>query len=464
MPINTVGLDENTSTDEEMDLHHSEFDEEEPLKEKVDEDEQPHDHNDACEEEEENEEEEEEETEEETEEEIRHKIVSQAMENASVPNEIPQIIKDAVLMPSDDSIIDKSNVVRGYDFNSGIDCDKLISGMFNVGFQATNMGKAVKEINRMLNWRLSDEPIAEDDDITDPEERAKVKCKIFLGFTSNQVSSGNREVIRFLAQHKMVDVMVTTCGAIEEDIMKCLNDTYVGRFDVAGHKLRKSGVNRIGNLFVPNKNYVDFESWLQEVLNQCLKEQKEEGTIWTPSRLIARMGREINDERSVLYWAYKNNIPIYSPAITDGAVGDVIYFNSFRNPGFVLDIVKDICEINQHAVYEKKTGMIILGGGLIKHHICNANLMRNGADFSVFINTGQEFDGSDSGARPEEAKSWGKIKLECNAVKVYGDATVFFPLIVSQTFAKYYWKNIAPQTGATPQVKPVTNEELNASN
>ena len=45
--------------------------------------------------------------------------------------------------------------------------------------------------------------------------------------------------------------------------------------------------------------------------------------------------------------------------------------------------------------------MIILGGGLIKHHICNANLMRNGADFSLFVNTASEFDGSDSGARQE---------------------------------------------------------------
>ena len=43
---------------------------------------------------------------------------------------------------------------------------------------------------------------------------------------------------------------------------------------------------------------------------------------------------------------------------------------------------------------------------MVKHHVCNANLMRNGADFSVFINTAQEFDGSDAGARPDEAVSW----------------------------------------------------------
>jgi deoxyhypusine synthase len=81
-------------------------------------------------------------------------------------------------------------------------------------------------------------------------------------------------------------------------------------------------------------------------------------------------------------------------------------------------------------------GMIILGGGVIKHHICNANLMRNGADYAVFVNTGQEFDGSDSGARPDEAVSWGKIKLDAQPVKVYAEATLVFPLLVAQTFAK----------------------------
>lgn len=79
---------------------------------------------------------------------------------------------------------------------------------------------------------------------------------------------------------------------------------------------------------------------------------------------------------------------------------------------------------------------IILGGGVIKHHCCNANLMRNGAEFSVYINTGHEFDGSDSGASPDEAVSWGKIKVDAKPVKVSSDATLVFPLIVSQTFYK----------------------------
>lgn len=68
----------------------------------------------------------------------------------------------------------------------------------------------------MLNWRLSDRPVKpdEDEDLKDPLVRANTKAKIFFSYTSNMVSSGVRETIRFLAQHKMVDVIVTSAGGI----------------------------------------------------------------------------------------------------------------------------------------------------------------------------------------------------------------------------------------------------------
>ena len=62
--------------------------------------------------------------------------------------------------------------------------------------------------------------------------------------------------------------------------------------------------------------------------------------------------------------------------------------------------------------------------------------MRNGANFSVYINTAHEYDGSDSGASPDEAVSWGKIRIDAKPVKVCCEATIALPLIVSQTFAK----------------------------
>merc|ERR1712050_215500 len=100
-----------------------------------------------------------------------------------------------------------------------------------------------------------------------------------------------------------------------------------------------------------------------------------------------------------------------------------------------VDLVADIRAVNDQAIKSRKTGVIVLGGGLVKHHCMNANLMRNGADYVVYINTAQEFDGSDSGARPDEAVSWGKIRVDAKPVKVYSEATLVLPLIIAKTFA-----------------------------
>ncbi|XP_061567103.1 deoxyhypusine synthase [Cololabis saira] len=347
-------------------------------------------------------------------------------------DQAPSVAMEAVLKPSCEVPQDMPKI-RGYDFNQGVDHQALLKSYLTTGFQASSLAMAIQEINHMIEKRL--EPEKEGEGNESGESSQHSGCTIFLGYTSNLISSGVRESIRYLAEHKMVDVIVTTAGGIEEDLIKCLAHTYLGDFSLSGKELRLRGINRIGNLLVPNDNYCKFEDWLMPILDQMLLEQNTEGIRWTPSKMIHRLGKEINNTESVYYWAYKNNIPVFSPALTDGSLGDMIYFHSFKNPGLVLDIVEDIRKLNGQAVFAKKTGMIILGGGLVKHHIANANLMRNGADYVVYVNTGQEFDGSDSGARPDEAVSWGKIRTDATPVKVYADASLVFPLIVAETFA-----------------------------
>lgn len=158
-------------------------------------------------------------------------------------------------------------------------------------------------------WRLSDEPLTEDDsdDYLSPEVRSQTRCNIFLGYTSNLISSGLREVILHLVKHKHVAAIVTTAGGIEEDFIKCLGKTYLADFNMDGAELRKKGMNRIGNLIVPNDNYCKFEDWLTPILDAMLTEQKESRQVWTPSSFIRRLGKEINSEESVYYWAYKVN-------------------------------------------------------------------------------------------------------------------------------------------------------------
>ncbi|KAL9093273.1 MAG: hypothetical protein Q9165_004014 [Trypethelium subeluteriae] len=344
---------------------------------------------------------------------------------------VPSGATNAVLKASE-PVEEGARKVQGIEFdqfkNHNITIQELIEGMGRMGFQATSIGEAVRIINDMRSWRDSE---------------TGEKATIFLGYTSNLVSSGLRETLRYLVQHKHVSAIVTTAGGIEEDFIKCLGPTYLGSFTDQGAEMREKGRNRIGNLFVPNSNYCAFEDWVVPIFDRMLEEQEasrnaDDALHWTPSKVIRRLGEEIDDERSIYYWAWKNDIPVFCPALTDGSLGDMLYFHTYKaSPQQLrIDIVEDIRKINSISVKAGRAGMIILGGGLVKHHIANACLMRNGAESAVYINTAQEFDGSDAGARPDEAVSWGKIKADGDSVKVYAEATIAFPLIVAATFAR----------------------------
>ncbi|KAE8383795.1 Deoxyhypusine synthase [Aspergillus bertholletiae] len=350
----------------------------------------------------------------------------------------PTSATNAVLVASE-PVPEGTQQVQGVDFERfqgrDITVAEMVDNMRYMGFQGTAVAEATRIMNDMRAYRH-------------PETGDK--ATIFLGYTSNLISSGLRDTIRYLVRHRHVSAIVTTAGGVEEDLIKCLAPTYMGSFTAPGAGLRAKGLNRIGNLLVPNSNYCAFEDWLIPILDKMLEEQEaakkkaqqtgdeEDELHWTPSRIIERLGREINHEDSVLYWAARNNIPIFCPALTDGSLGDMLYFHTFRSSPQRLrvDIVDDVRRINTMAVRAARAGIIILGGGVVKHHIANACLMRNGAEHAVYVNTAQEFDGSDAGARPDEAISWGKIKADAQAVKVYAEATVVFPMMVAASFAR----------------------------
>ncbi|MBR9691361.1 deoxyhypusine synthase family protein [Candidatus Woesearchaeota archaeon] len=318
--------------------------------------------------------------------------------------------------------VDLNNLpeIKGYDFEKGFELDKFIQSLSTSGIQAANLGSAISLVNVMI----------------------REEAPIFMSFTANMISSGIREIISYLVKNKKVAVLCTSGGGVEEDAIKAHMPFRVGDFNAKGEMLFDAGVGRIGNIYTTNEHYSYFEFFIREVFEELLKQKKKDKLAITPSKICRMMGKligekkEYNEECSYLYWAYKNSIPVYSPGIIDGAIGDIAYYFRKQNPDFVIDAVADHVNLIDYVVNCKKTAGIILGGGISKHYMLNSQIFREGFDYSVYISTATEHDASDSGGNQEEAISWAKIKPNAPRVKVYSEASIAFPLLVAASFAK----------------------------
>jgi len=297
--------------------------------------------------------------------------------------------------------------VQGFSYDGKMPSSAMADALSGVGFQATQIGRGAKIIREMR----------------------KGKAVVFLTFTSNMASSGLRELIAQIVREKKVDAIITGIGSIEEDVMKCGGDFDLATFDENDIELNKKGVNRIGNILVGNSHYIKFEKTMLAFFESEYRKQLSISRLLSPSEIIFDLGKALHDENSFVYQAAKNSIPIFCPCPTDGAFGLQLYFFKQKRKDFGIDVTGDMARLAQIALDAEKTGGIILGGGFAKHHALGVNLLRGGFDYAVYVSTGTEYDGSLSGARAKEAKSWGKINAKAHAVHIDCDATIALPLL-----------------------------------
>jgi len=293
--------------------------------------------------------------------------------------------------------------IHDFNWQPGMTVKDLVDNYQRIGYQSIELNNASEVIIKMK----------------------KNNAKIYLTFTSNMVTSGLRGFFAQLIKLKMADVIVTTVGGIEEDIMKASGEKFkIGNFSADDVELHEQGINRIGNIFINNEAYMNFEDWINPVLSKLYEKQKR----WAVSELLREIGLLLNDGNSILYQAAKNHVPIFCPAITDGALGFHLYLFQQKHPDFVIDVVKDFGNILFSSSYDEKKGVIALGGSISKHHAILCTLLNGGANYAVYITTAHKTSGSMSGATTDEAKSWGKVKDDSDAATVIGDVTVMFPL------------------------------------
>ena len=281
---------------------------------------------------------------------------------------------------------------------------ELVQQFTHGGYQAHNVGLAAEILS----------------------EAKRKNAFTFLSFTSNMTASGLRGVFIDLARKKKIDAIVTTSGSIDEDLIRSAKPYLQGSFEADDEKLGKEGINRMGNIFVPNDRYEYLEKLSDRIIEETYLENKE----MTASELLAKVGEKIEGENSFLKQCSKNRIPVFCPGISDGAFGMQLSFFQQKKPDFKVDVVKDFSKIIDLGMTADRTLGIILGGGIAKHHTIISNIL-NGLDYAVYVNSSSPYHGSLSGATTSEAKSWGKVKPESRSVTIYGDAQIVFPLIYS---------------------------------
>ncbi len=260
-------------------------------------------------------------------------------------------------------------------------------------------------------------------------------CIKFLSFPAAIIATGLRGVIKEFVRRKMFDVIITTCGTLDHDLARSWKDYLQGDFALDDVMLEREGFHRLGSVLVPKEAYGPL---LEEKLDPFLQSIYKEGVkSLSSSELCRRLGKYVNSESSILYWANKNNIPVIVPGITDGAVGSQLWLFSQQKRDFSIDMMKDQQILSDIIFTAQKTGALMLGGGISKHHTLWWNQFRGGLDYAVYITTAMEYDGSLSGALVREAISWGKVKPKAKQVTIHADATAILPLIAAALMEKF---------------------------
>lgn len=260
------------------------------------------------------------------------------------------------------------------------------------------------------------------------EDMLRGDVTIFLGLSGPLTASGLRPVLSDLIKRKRVQAVVTSGANVVHDMIEAFGGRhYSGRFDADDKELRKKKLGRIGNVYVELKAFEVFERRCQGIFNGIDAEKRGDLSI---RELLWEIGSSLEDEHSFLRAAYEHGVHVFSPALVDSMLGLQLFFYSQENR-IVLNAVKDMREIAELVFEARKTGAIILGGGVSKHYILGVNTLRDGIDYGIQITMDREEAGSLSGAKLEEAISWGKAGEKAELVSLVGDATVLFPLLLA---------------------------------
>ncbi len=297
--------------------------------------------------------------------------------------------------------------VRHLDPTSQDTIHGLLEAMEDVGvLGAGRLGRAASIVTRMFS---------------DPD------CFKFLSLSGPMVPGGLRKLISHLVKLGKVNAIVTSGANVVHDLVEAYGGAhYRVPNDSNDQQLREAGMGRIADIYAEEKDFETIEKRIYALLDALPEENM---TSLAPSEFLTQLGHTLTDEESIAFQAARNSVPIISPGLMDSMLGLHLYTYSTMKR-FSLDFVKDLRILGELVTEAKRTGAIMLGGGLTKHFTMGSTILRGGLDMAVQVTLDRPEGGSLGGAPLVEGVSWQKVQTEARFETVIGDATIIFPLIV----------------------------------
>ena len=253
------------------------------------------------------------------------------------------------------------------------------------------------------------------------------ECFTFLSMSGPMVPGGLRQVVSQLVESGKIDAIVTSGANIVHDLVEAYGGAHyrvpAGKDD---YELREAGMGRIADINVKEEDFEKFEKGIYAFLDELPEEKM---TTLAPTEFLRELGQAQKDDSSILRQAALQNVPIFSPGLMDSMLGFHLYTYSTTKQ-LSLDFVKDLRILGEIVTQTKKTGAIMLGGGLTKHFTMGSTILKGGLNMAVQITLDRPEGGSLGGAPLIEGVSWQKMQTKSNFETVIGDATIIFPLLV----------------------------------
>lgn len=285
---------------------------------------------------------------------------------------------------------------------TGMSVDKLIHELDGCAFGASKLASAVDIYENMMN----------------------ANAMKFFGLSGAMVPAGMRQIISDMIRDGYIDVLVTTGANLVHDLIESLGGNhYKGTEHIDSAFLKKHRLNRIFDVFLPEEYFERLEKHLLDVYAKMEKSL-------SIREFLYEVGKSITDQNSILKSAVDCDVPVFCPAIQDSIIGLHAWLHKQTKP-LKVDVFEDMREFMDICYSAKKTGAIMIGGGVPKNYILQSMLLssKGGFDYFIQITTDRPESGGLSGATFQEAKTWDKVKESAKAVTLYSDATIALPII-----------------------------------